>query len=265
MKVAERNKGVLKRIEDLKKEHPLWGYRRVWAYLKYREGLPVNKKRIYRLMKEKNLLVTKENKLKAKRGKHPYKSKPRPQSPNSIWGIDMTKILIQGAGWAYLQVVLDWFTKKVVGYTLSFTSKTSDWLDALDRALNYQFPLGIKDTLGEKSLHLVSDNGSQPTSIAFMKACKELSIKQIFTSYNNPKGNADTERVLRTLKEDLIRINEFYSFEELREALDTWFYRYNHEYPHSSINYRTPSEYEEDYYRGEKEETWKEEIQQIYA
>lgn len=265
MKVAERNKGVLERIEDLKSEHPFWGYRRVWAYLKYREGLSVNKKRIYRIMRENNLLVTKEAKLKAKRGKHPYRSKPRSKFPNSIWGIDMTKILIQGKGWAYLQVVLDWYTKKVVVYTLSLTSKTSDWLDALNRGLNYQFPLGIRDTLGKKTLYLVSDNGSQPTSISFMKACRELNIKQIFTSYNNPKGNADTERVLRTLKEDLIWINEFYSFEELREALQGWFYRYNYDYPHSSLNYRTPSEFEEDYYKVAREEKWEEEIHQIYA
>ena len=262
-RVAERNQDILERIKELKKEHPLWGYRRVWAYLKYREGLLVNKKRIYRLMKEKNLLVTKENKLKAKRGKHPYKSKPRATSPNSIWGIDMTKIMIQGEGWSYLHVVLDWYTKKVVGYTLSLRSKTSDWLDALNKALNYQFPLGIRDTLGDKPLHLVSDNGSQPTSIRFMKSCKELDIKQIFTSYNNPKGNADTERVLRTLKEDLIWINEFYSFEELRQALEGWFWRYNNDYPHSSLAHRTPSEFEEDYYR--KGEEWEEETQLIYA
>jgi len=252
MKVEERNRGILERIEKLKGEHPLWGYRRVWAYLKYREGLPVNKKRIYRLMREKNLLVTKENKLKAKRSSHPYKSKPRATSPNTIWGIDMTKIMVQGEGWAYLQVVLDWYTKKVVGYTITRTSKTSDLLAALNKGLNYQFPLGIRDTLTEQSLHLVSDNGSQPTSIAFMKACKELNIKQIFTSYNNPKGNADTERVFRTLKEDLIWIHEFFSFDELQRALDGWFWRYNNDYPHSTLNHRTPSEFEHDYFKEQK-------------
>jgi len=46
-------------IENIKAEHPLWGYRRVWAYLRYRQDIPVNKKRIYRLMKENDLLVTK--------------------------------------------------------------------------------------------------------------------------------------------------------------------------------------------------------------
>jgi len=49
-----------------KQEHPFWEYRRVWAYLKYRERFNINKKRVFRLMKKNNLLVTKENKLKAR-------------------------------------------------------------------------------------------------------------------------------------------------------------------------------------------------------
>ena len=52
MKRQENNTAILGRIRALKGEHPFWGYRRIWAYLKYREGLPINKKRIYRLMKE---------------------------------------------------------------------------------------------------------------------------------------------------------------------------------------------------------------------
>lgn len=247
MKSTGRNKSLLERVREIKQKHPFWGYRRVWAYLRYREGFNINKKRVCWLMKEENLLVTKENKLKAKRAKYPSKSKPKPRRPNQILGIDMTKILIQGIGWVYLQIVLDWFTKKIVGYSLSFTSKTCDWLNALDFVLNNQFPLGIKDVL-DTPLYLVSDNGSQPTSIKFIQACKDLSIKQIFTSYNNPKGNADTERVLRTLKEDLIWIKEFTSFEDLREDLEKWIYNYNAIYPHSALNYKTPLQFEDDYY-----------------
>jgi len=83
-----------------------------------------------------------------------------------------------------------------------------------------------------------------------MKTCKDLNIKQIFTSYNNPKGNADTvcqrqirlrrKRVIGTLKEDLIWIKEFTSFEELKKDLEKWVYNYNAVYSHSSLNYKTP-------------------------
>lgn len=233
------NKGILSRIREIKAEHPFWGYRRVWAYLRYREGIPVNKKRIYRLMRENNLLVKRNQVTKARRT--PMPSKPRAKRPNEIWGIDMTKIKLRGAGWLYLQVVLDWSSKKIVGYKIGPRSKTEDWLEALSNALNSQFPDGVRNHTG---LKLVSDNGCQPTSLAFMKACNVLGIKQIFTSYCNPKGNADTERVIRTIKEDLVWLNEWESCEELANALDKWVRAYNHDYPHSTLNYLTPYQYE---------------------
>jgi transposase InsO family protein len=153
-------------------------------------------------MKEGKLLVSKDTRLKAKRAQFSYKSKPKPTKPNEVWGIDMTKILIPAVGWVYFHAVLDWFTKKIVGYSLSFTSKAGDWLNALNAGLNNQFPQGIRDTL-KNPLYLVSDNGSCPISLRFMKACKDLNIKQIYTSYNNPKGNADTEEGIKNSKRRL--------------------------------------------------------------
>jgi len=111
LKVKQRNKPVLAMIKTIKADHPLWGYRRCWAYLNYRQGVTVNKKRIYRLMKENNLLVTKQNKYRAKR----KVSRPKPKAayPNHIWGTDMTKIKLGPWGWYYLVIVLDWYTKEI--------------------------------------------------------------------------------------------------------------------------------------------------------
>ena len=191
-------------------------------------------------MKENNLLVGRNTRLKACRT--PLKAKPRANRPNTIWGIDMTKVMVAYWGWLYLHVVLDWYTKKIVGYNLSWQSKTRDWLDALEKAVSQQFPEGARV---KEQLFLVSDNGSQPTSVGFMAACNVLQIKQIFASYDNPKGNADTERVIRTIKEDLIWPNDFATPFELQAALDRWVTDYNTDYPHSSLNYKTPCEYEE--------------------
>ena len=154
--VAKRNEAYLVSIKQIKSEHPLWGYRRVWAYIRFRQGIEVNKKRIYRLMKEHDLLVTKEKKNKAKRT--PQHAKPRAKYPNHYWGIDMTKIKVSSWGWVYLVVVLDWYTKQIVGYSLSMQSKTDDWLDALHQAVNNRYPKGIKDSMASQ-LYLVSDNG----------------------------------------------------------------------------------------------------------
>jgi transposase InsO family protein len=69
-----------------------------------------------------------------------------------------------------------------------------------------------------------------------MREMALLGIKQIFTSYDNPKGNAETERVMRTIKEELIWLNEFGSLEEARENIRNWIMNdYNKLYVHSSL------------------------------
>ncbi|HRW98694.1 MAG TPA: IS3 family transposase [Cyclobacteriaceae bacterium] len=231
---------LLRQIEPIKLDHPAWGYRRVWAYLRYRQDVIVGKNRVYRILKEHHLLALDHRKLRAKRT--PGRPKPTSTEPNKLWGIDMTKIKVESWGWLYLVAVKDWASKKIVGWSLSTTSKTGDWLDALQMAVNKQFPEGIRESA---PVRLVSDNGCQPTSANFMAACKVLGIKQIFTSFNNPKGNADTERLFRTMKEDLIWLQEWFSYQQLHTALTAWIDRYNNDYPHSTINYLTPQQYEE--------------------
>ena len=66
-KVAQRNAALLERIRGLKADHPFWGYRRIWAYLRYVDGLVVNQKRIYGVMKAADLSVKPNLKLRAKR------------------------------------------------------------------------------------------------------------------------------------------------------------------------------------------------------
>ena len=239
--IAERNSPVVERIKALKVEHPFWGYRRIWANLKYIDGLEINKKRVLRLLQKHDLLVTPDTKLKAIRT--PTRSKPKPDRPNQWWGIDMTKVMVNGFGWMYIVVVLDWYTKKIVGYYAGMQCRNKHWLEALDMAVNRQFPGGVR----EHRLFLMSDNGSQPASISFMKACHDMEINQTFTSYNNPKGNADTERVFRTMKEEFIWLREWNSPFELADALGKWIEYYNGKYLHSIIGYKSPIKFEEEY------------------
>ena len=234
-KVAARNGALLERVRELKADHPFWGYRRVWAYLRYIDGLTVNQKRVYGVMKANDLLVKPTPKLRARRKADTRK--PRPSRPNEWWGIDMTKVMIEGFGWIYLVVVLDWHTKKVVGHYAGLQAPAWHWLVALNRAVNCQFPGGIEG----QSLSLMADNGCQPTSLAFMRACAALGIRQVFTSYSNPKGNADTERFLRTLKEELVWLHEWTSPVAFFEALDGWLADYNASYLHSALGYRAPN------------------------
>ena len=187
-------------------------------------------------------IITKESRLKAGRGS--FRSKPKGLYPNHIWGTDMTKIKISTWGWFYLVIVLDWYTKEIVGYSLSLQSKASDWLAALDQAVQNRFPRGIREERA-KPLFLVSDNGCQPTSVKFMKHCSILGIKQIFTTWSNPKGNSDTERVIKTLKEDLIWPRDWENPFEFADALDKKIRDYNEDYPHSTLKYLTPKQFYE--------------------
>lgn len=241
-RVIQDDAALLPRIQQLKADHPFWGYRRIWAYLRFVEQRPVNKKRVLRLMREHQLLVRPNLRLKAKRT--PTRRKPQPTKPNEWWGIDMTKVLVEGFGWVYIVVVLDWYTKTIVGFYAGIRCTAQHWLLALDMAVNRQFPEGAQG----KGLSLMSDNGCQPTSTTFMRACATLGIQQAFTSYNNPKGNADTERVIRTLKEECLWLHEWTCPVTLASALKTWIDEYNEHYLHSALGYKPPRQFEREYH-----------------
>jgi len=70
-----------------------------------------------------------------------------------------------------------------------------------------------------------------------------MGLKQIFTSWNNPKGNSDTERVMRTIKEDLVWPYEWDNPFEFEIALDEWIEKYNTDFPHQTLNNKTPSQF----------------------
>jgi len=191
-------------------------------------------------MKRNGLLVPPNARLKAIRSSDTRK--PVATRPNQYWGIDMTKVMTQ-TGWAYVVVALDWYTKKVVGHYCGDQSKSWHWLVALNKGLQRQFPNGSR----EQNLKLISDNGCQPTSTSFMHACDDLGIEQIFTSYNNPKGNAETERFMRTLKEEKAWLQEWTSPTHLDEELAKWFEEFNETYLHSAIGNRPPNQAERDF------------------
>jgi putative transposase len=112
-RATQRDEELLPRLQGPQAEHPFWGYRRIWAYLRFVEQVPVNKKRILRLLREHRLLVTANQRLRAKRT--PTGRKPKPTKPNEWWGIDMPNVLGGDFGWLSSVGVLDWSTTTMVG------------------------------------------------------------------------------------------------------------------------------------------------------
>ena len=238
MKIRQRDIDILEKIKQIKAEHPEWGYRRVCAYLRLK-GERINHKRIYRIMKVSGLLVERK-----RRNCKPYRQvrmKIRPNRAYELWGIDMTKIYTLEDGWCYVEVVLDWYTRKVVGYEVGHRSRGKDWQEALAMGIGEARSRGI-DLNG---LKLICDNGSQPTSKEFRRFCKEMGIKVIYTTYSNPKGNANTERFMRTLKEGIGYLDGIRGLEELRELIRRFIDTYNWDYPHSAIGNMPPGLYEQ--------------------
>jgi hypothetical protein len=78
------------------------------------DGRPINKKRVLRLMRTSGLLVKPTERLKATRT--PSRSKPRPTAPHHWWGLDITKVVVEPVGRVDLVLLLDWYTKKIVGH-----------------------------------------------------------------------------------------------------------------------------------------------------
>ena len=101
--------------------------------------------------------------------------------------------------------------------------------------------VSVKELLGHTSV--------KPTSLSFMKACSNLEVEQVFTRYNNPKGNADTERMIRTMKEELFWLREWENETELSLEFNKWVDYYNRSYLHSAHGYQTPIQAEVEYYR----------------
>lgn len=130
---------LLVKIRVIKAEHPFWGYRRVTAWLRNRKGVLVNHKTVRKIMKD-NGLIASQTVHKAKRKTEGRK--PRAQRPKEIWGIDMTKFMIPGIGWVYLVIVLDWYTKKIVGWEVSLRGRTAEWRVTMDRAILTEFRKG---------------------------------------------------------------------------------------------------------------------------
>ncbi|MDD5465935.1 MAG: integrase core domain-containing protein [Candidatus Omnitrophica bacterium] len=84
-----------------------------------------------------------------------------------------------------------------------------------------------------------------------MMNCACLGIKQIFTTWSNPKGNFDTERVMRTIKEDIVWCYDWDNPFDFEIALNKWIDNYNTDYPHQALNNLTPKQYCETYFNKE--------------
>ena len=219
----------------LKEHKPTWGIRRVRAWIRKALEIPIGRKRTARLLREEDLLCERLKRRQGRREKPMTKAK----APNQLWAMDQTQFNLSSGSVVYLMVVLDTFTRCLVGWHLSFRCRSEEWLQALDNAVAGQFPEGVRG----QDLRLRLDNGCQPTSRSFQKALKILDIHPEWTSYNSPKQNAHVERVIGTLKSDWLWLHDCETHEQAKTLVTRAVDEYNQEHPHSSLQFLSPMEF----------------------
>src|SRR5215469_4595023 len=213
-----------------------YGYRRVAWWLQRKKGMPVSRKRVLRVMRERSLLV-RSRRLRARRKKE--WGRVEAAQPNQIWQSDMTKIWAgPTVGWAYLVSVIDCCTREIVGWNLSHRCRTAEALAAVEQAVLERLPAGSRET----NLTLTTDNGTQFTSSRFMETLARLGITHRRTAYHHPEGNSYIERFHRSLKGEEVWTTEYRNLQEARGSIARWIEEYNHHRPHYGVGNRTPNE-----------------------
>ena len=216
--------------------HQTYGYRRIHALL-WREGIHINRKTVLKIMREHGLTQPKV----WRRPKRPRRvKKMSPQRPNLCWQIDMTSFQLSCCTTLFLVVLIDCYTRQIMGWTLSRRCRCSEWTSAVRMALESS-GLNTREKVKAEGLILRSDNGSQPCSRKFVEFLRQHGVKGQYTGYDAPDDNAYVERVIRTIKEEEIWPNSWDTFLEAHEAVDNYISFYNNERLHSALGYITPA------------------------
>lgn len=221
--------------------HKTYGAPRIHAELKA-GGVAIGKKRVARLMSAAGLVgASRRRSVTTKRDPdhRPANDLVRRnffvEKPNELWVADITFVPTL-AGFLFLAVVLDAWSRRIVGWAFSADLKTRVVLDALDMALAARKP--------ENVIHH-SDQGSQYTSLAFGNRCKDAGVRPSTGSVGDAYDNAMCESFFATLECELLDRNRFRSHSEARMAVFHFIEGfYNPSRRHSALGYLSPIEYE---------------------
>jgi putative transposase len=230
-------------IQQIALEHRRrYGYRRVTAELRAR-GMVVNHKRVVRLMKQDNLLAIRGRKFVVTTKTDPelevylnLAARLKPTSPNQLWVADITYIRLK-AEFVYMAVVLDAFSRRVVGWHVDRTLHTRLALGALQSAISERQP--------KPGLVHHSDRGVQYASSAYVNALREHGLIPSMSRPGNPYDNAMCESFMKTLKQEEIYCSEYHDLTALKDNVGSFIdHYYNRLRLHSALGYASPEAFE---------------------
>ena len=252
---AKENKILLEKItQSYEQSNRTYGYRNVHKDLA-EAGITVNRKRVARLMSLYKLygvgMVKKRPKHKSGRPHHAHPNHLKQcfiaTRPNALWVTDITYIRTY-EGWLYLAVILDLFSPKVIGWSMSHRMTRQLALNAFEMAVSR------RDMPSEVILH--SDQGSQFASFDWQRALKKYNVIPSMSRRGNCYDNAVVESFFKTLKKECVRKYIFKTREEAKRKIFEYIEMfYNSKRRHSYLNYLSPNNFEIRYYSDiEKEE-----------
>jgi putative transposase len=217
-------------------DHPTFGVRRVWAWLRYRLDQPANRKKVHRLMRIKGWTV--RQRAVGKRPRVPG-SKSIAPLPNIRWSTDIALVDCGIDGWCAFVPVLDCCTREVLGWSLGRTARTRTVEQALEEALIHRFGWTHGAPLG---LLLRHDNGLVFGSRAYRALVRDYGLKQEYITPYTPEQNGLCERFIRSFKEECAWLHRFQNIQEARTVITRYLEHYNTQRPHQALAYRTPRE-----------------------
>lgn len=230
-------------MQQIALEFPTYGYRRITAGLK-RRGFVVNHKHVLRLMREDNLLCLRHKSFVGTTdSRHSLPVYPnlareiKPSAINQLWVADITYIRLR-LEFVYLAVLLDAFSRRVIGWALGRTLEVELALSALRMALRQRQPA--------PGLVHHSDRGVQYAAYAYTDLLKEHQITISMSRQGNPYDNATCESFLKTLKCEEVYRTEYRDLADAYASIGKFLEQvYNQQRLHSALGYVPPTEFEQ--------------------
>jgi putative transposase len=241
-KPAERDMDLRDAIQRIALEMPSYGRPRITAELR-RRGWVVNPKRVHRIMREDNLLCLRHRKfIVTTDSRHGFRIYPNLAGEmkltdiNQLWIADITYIRLE-AEFVYLAVVLDAFSRRVIGWALDRTLEAKLTVAALEMAVSRR---SVKAGLVHHS-----DRGVQYAADDYTGLLDQHGIQISMSRKGNPYDNARTESFMKTLKHEEVYRQEYRDLPDALRSLRRFIEKvYNEKRLHSALGYLPPAEFE---------------------
>lgn len=226
------SEGLMRLIDEEYTRTPVYGYRRMTAWLKT-QGYAVNPKRVLRLMRLMGLEAIYPKPSLSKRNKdhaiYPYLlENVSIVRPDQVFSTDITYIRLR-KGFVYLTAIIDWYSRYVLDWEVSVTMDTEFCCATLSRVLMRAIP-EIFNT----------DQGSQYTAKSFIDILKAHPIQISMDGKGRALDNVFVERLWRSVKQEEVYLHDYRDLSEAKDRLSAYFRWYNQERLHQSLEYNTP-------------------------